>query len=229
MTGAAAARGCAEAYLHHGAEQTAWTTPSSRSTQRRTPRRGDRGRALRDGAHPEWQGDLRSVDCREAGGGGRTPIRHVRLWRSWRAQGGGTWKPSNTCRCSSRSCSAWESLLRDLRENFFHQRPWLFGLLIVLLGVSLLKDLVRSGSLPDPMNLGFHGVFLCLAGGARPEDGTWSAADRVCRAPQHRRLHHGSLLRALTVLTNGVLLGCGRGPTGAISPRLRAALASPLR
>ncbi|MEJ2205906.1 MAG: hypothetical protein P8170_17565 [Gemmatimonadota bacterium] len=58
-----------------------------------------------------------------------------------------------------------ETPLRDLRENFFHQRPWLFGLLIVLLGVSLLKDLVRSGSLPDPMNLGFHGVFLCLAVG----------------------------------------------------------------
>jgi len=54
---------------------------------------------------------------------------------------------------------------RDLRENFFHQRPWLFGLLIVLLGVSLLKDLVRQGSLPDAVNLAFHGVFLCFAVG----------------------------------------------------------------
>lgn len=46
----------------------------------------------------------------------------------------------------------------DLRSNFFAQRRWLFGLFLALIVVSLLKDLVRSGSLPVPVNLGFHGV-----------------------------------------------------------------------
>jgi len=52
---------------------------------------------------------------------------------------------------------------RDLREYFLHQRPWLFGLLAALVVVSLLKDVVRDGSLPSPMNLGFHGAFLGIA------------------------------------------------------------------
>jgi hypothetical protein len=56
-----------------------------------------------------------------------------------------------------------DSPRRDLKENFLHQRPWFFGLLIVLLLVSVLKDLVRDGDLPDPVNLGFHGVFLGMA------------------------------------------------------------------
>lgn len=51
----------------------------------------------------------------------------------------------------------------DLRENFFHQRPWFFGLLVALLLVSLAKDLVTAGSLPDGLNLTFHGVFLIVA------------------------------------------------------------------
>ena len=38
---------------------------------------------------------------------------------------------------------------QDLKENFLHQRPWFFGLLVILLTVSIVKDLVlgrtRSG------------------------------------------------------------------------------------
>jgi len=51
----------------------------------------------------------------------------------------------------------------DLRENFLHQRPWFYGLLAALLVVSLLKDLVRDGHLPETPNLVFHGVFLAGA------------------------------------------------------------------
>ena len=45
---------------------------------------------------------------------------------------------------------------RRLQDHFFHQRRWFFGLFLVLIAVSLLKDLARSGSLPDPANVGFH-------------------------------------------------------------------------
>lgn len=47
----------------------------------------------------------------------------------------------------------------DLRSNYVAQRSWFFGLLAFLLGVSVLKDLLLSGTLPDPINLGFHAVF----------------------------------------------------------------------
>jgi len=53
---------------------------------------------------------------------------------------------------------------RDLRRNFLDQRRWFFGLLIALLVVSLLKDLIRGGSLPSPLNIGFHLAFLVMAG-----------------------------------------------------------------
>lgn len=52
---------------------------------------------------------------------------------------------------------------QDLKENFLHQRPWFFGLLIVLLVVSIVKDLVLGGSLPGAMNLAFHGIFFVAA------------------------------------------------------------------
>ena len=52
---------------------------------------------------------------------------------------------------------------RDPKENFFHQRPWFFGFLAALIGVSLLKDLVRDGRLPEAANLVFHGAFLTAA------------------------------------------------------------------
>ncbi len=52
----------------------------------------------------------------------------------------------------------------DLRENFLNQRPWFFGLFIALLVVSLVKDLIRDGSLPGPLNVGFHMAFLVIGG-----------------------------------------------------------------
>lgn len=50
-----------------------------------------------------------------------------------------------------------------LRSNYYAQRPWFFGLLVLLLVVSVLKDLVLTGSLPEPINLGFHVAFLIPA------------------------------------------------------------------
>jgi hypothetical protein len=50
----------------------------------------------------------------------------------------------------------------DLRGNFERQRPWFFGALLVLLAVSVLKDLLRHGHLPETANLVFHGVLFLV-------------------------------------------------------------------
>jgi len=52
---------------------------------------------------------------------------------------------------------------RDLKENFFNQRPWFFGLLAALVLNSVLKDVVREGGLPEAANLIFHGVILAIS------------------------------------------------------------------
>ena len=54
----------------------------------------------------------------------------------------------------------------DLRSNYFAQRNWFFGLLALLLLVSVIKDVVVGGALPAPDNLAFHGVFFVGAVGA---------------------------------------------------------------
>lgn len=46
----------------------------------------------------------------------------------------------------------------DLRSNYFAQKNWFFGLLMLLLVTSVVKDIVLSGSLPAPLNLLFHGL-----------------------------------------------------------------------
>ena len=48
----------------------------------------------------------------------------------------------------------------DLKANYFTQRRWFFGLLTALLVVSLSRDVVLTGSLPDTGNVLFHGLFL---------------------------------------------------------------------
>lgn len=52
----------------------------------------------------------------------------------------------------------------DLRDHYRAQAGWFFGLLGVLLLVSLAKDFALSGALPDGLNVAFHLVFLVLAG-----------------------------------------------------------------
>jgi hypothetical protein len=51
----------------------------------------------------------------------------------------------------------------DLKTNYFTQRRWFFGLLTALLVVSVSRDVVLNGSLPDTGNLLFHGLFLAGA------------------------------------------------------------------
>lgn len=47
----------------------------------------------------------------------------------------------------------------DLKESFYAHRGWLFSLALATVAVSVCKDLVLSGHLPNPTNLAFHGLF----------------------------------------------------------------------
>jgi hypothetical protein len=51
----------------------------------------------------------------------------------------------------------------DLRENYYAHRGWFFGIATLNTLVSLAKDLVLSGSLPNRINLGFHIGFILVA------------------------------------------------------------------
>lgn len=48
----------------------------------------------------------------------------------------------------------------DLKQSYFKQAPWFYGLFIAALVFSLLKDVVLSNSLPGGLNLGFHLFFI---------------------------------------------------------------------
>ena len=51
----------------------------------------------------------------------------------------------------------------DLRAHYFGHARWLLGLVIGVLCASLLKDLVMTGHLTNPLNLGFHLLIITLA------------------------------------------------------------------
>ena len=54
----------------------------------------------------------------------------------------------------------------DLRRHYFRQTRWFFGIGVALLAVSLLKDVVLDGTLPDLANLLAHLLFAALWGTA---------------------------------------------------------------
>jgi hypothetical protein len=47
----------------------------------------------------------------------------------------------------------------DLKESFYAHRRWFFSLGFASIVVSVVKDLVLDGKLPDPRNLAFHAIF----------------------------------------------------------------------
>jgi hypothetical protein len=47
----------------------------------------------------------------------------------------------------------------DLKENFYAHRGWFFALGFATIAASVLKDVLLTGSLPHPLNLGFHIIF----------------------------------------------------------------------
>ena len=50
----------------------------------------------------------------------------------------------------------------DLRENYFDHSRWFFALAVLVLIVSVTKDLALYGALPERVNIAAHGVFLVL-------------------------------------------------------------------
>ena len=51
----------------------------------------------------------------------------------------------------------------DLRANYFDQARWFFCLMVLLLVISLVKDLVLTGSLPNAINVGAHVMFIATS------------------------------------------------------------------
>lgn len=51
----------------------------------------------------------------------------------------------------------------DLTAHFETQRRPFFACLLLVIAVSLLKDLMLEGELPEPLNLAFHGVLIVIA------------------------------------------------------------------
>jgi hypothetical protein len=47
----------------------------------------------------------------------------------------------------------------DLKQSFYAHRGWFFSLALGAIVVSVCKDLVLGGKLPDPTNLTFHAIF----------------------------------------------------------------------
>jgi hypothetical protein len=51
----------------------------------------------------------------------------------------------------------------DLREDYFREFRWFFAALLLGLGASLAKNLILTGSLPEPRNLAAHMIFIGIA------------------------------------------------------------------
>jgi hypothetical protein len=66
----------------------------------------------------------------------------------------------------------------DLEAHYLNQAPWFFGIGVVLLIVSVTKDLVLDGVWPSRTNLAFHVLFTAL----------WTTAAFVRRRSYHRVL-----------------------------------------
>ncbi|MFI4970897.1 MAG: hypothetical protein ACHP7D_11890, partial [Lysobacterales bacterium] len=54
----------------------------------------------------------------------------------------------------------------DLREHYYGHHRWFFALVVLLIAISIGKDLVIDGHLTDPLNLGFQGVFAAMGASA---------------------------------------------------------------
>lgn len=54
----------------------------------------------------------------------------------------------------------------ELRQHYFEQSRWFFGLAVALLVVSVVRDRVLTGQFPTGLNLAVHGLLLVGWGGA---------------------------------------------------------------
>jgi hypothetical protein len=61
----------------------------------------------------------------------------------------------------------------DLRAHYFAQSRPFFGTLVLVLAVSILKDLVLSGAFPSAPNLGFHLAWMVMGAVAMSTRAEW--------------------------------------------------------
>jgi hypothetical protein len=66
----------------------------------------------------------------------------------------------------------------DLKEHYFGQTRWFFGIGLALLVVSVAKDLIVTGLWPRPTNLAFHAAFFSV----------WTIAAWTTHEAYHRLL-----------------------------------------
>jgi hypothetical protein len=52
--------------------------------------------------------------------------------------------------------------LIDLRQYYYEQRRWSLSIAIALFAISIAKDFVLGGRLPEPLNLNFHLGFIAI-------------------------------------------------------------------
>lgn len=80
----------------------------------------------------------------------------------------------------------------DLKEEYFRESRWFFSALLLALGASLTKNLILTGSLPEPRNLAAHVVFIGIA--------------VVALASRSTRVHVALALTGLALLSGYIAL-----------------------
>lgn len=61
----------------------------------------------------------------------------------------------------------------DLRANYYAHAGWFFGLSMTVVAISLLKDVILNGSLPEPLNTAIQVAFFILGGVAAVTRREW--------------------------------------------------------
>jgi len=79
----------------------------------------------------------------------------------------------------------------DLRANYYAQSSWFFGLAVLVLMISLVRDLVLTGHLPGGVNTGVHAVLIV----------GWGMG-----ALTHREWYHRGLAVASALLLTGYIM-----------------------
>ncbi|GAA0716554.1 hypothetical protein [Dokdonella soli] len=54
----------------------------------------------------------------------------------------------------------------DLREHYYANHRWFFALAVLLIVISVGKEFLLAGRMPEPLNLGFQATFATLSAGA---------------------------------------------------------------
>ena len=78
--------------------------------------------------------------------------------------------------------NAFGEAIVDLRANYFRHARWFFGSFVGVLLVSLAKNVIMSGALQEPFDLGFHLFWIVTATIAAVTRSDWFHKINVCVA-----------------------------------------------